>query len=125
MSKDTDFLDRRQAAEKARQAILDKFRARPAPDDPAMIERENARRALIEAREARTADRQRQKEVRERELAELAKLERERAELAALEAEAQKLREVEEARAQEELLKVQQKAARDARYAARKKRKKK
>ena len=35
--------ERRNTAAKARQAMLEKFRAKPSPDDPAVIERQAAR----------------------------------------------------------------------------------
>ena len=115
--KDNDPNFRREKAVAARQANLAQFREKPRPDSPEMLERAAARRAIAEARDIRQ---------RERAVAKKAQQEREAAELAArkaaeaIEAEARKTREVEEAA---QLL-IELKAARDARYAARKKRKK-
>jgi hypothetical protein len=50
---DDDFNERMSTAAKARQALLEKFRARPKPDDPAVVERQAARLATRLAREAR------------------------------------------------------------------------
>ena len=102
---DDDFNERLGTAAKARQALLEKFRARPKPDDPAAVERQAARLAVSHAREARKAER---KAARE---AEAARLQAETARQAAEEA------------AREAALEAERKAARDARYAARKARK--
>jgi hypothetical protein len=114
---DDDFNERLSAAAKAKQALLEKFRARPKPDDPAVIEREAARLATSQAREQRAAER---KAARD---AETRRLEEEAARKAAEEA-ARKAAEEAERVAQERALEVERKAARDARYAARKARKK-
>ena len=53
----TSFNGRREASEKAKQALLAKFKARPGPDDPERLKREAARRAIVEARDAREAAR--------------------------------------------------------------------
>src|ERR1700688_4223077 len=55
-----NFLDRQKAAANARKAQAEKFLARPKydPNDPAIIEREAKRRAVIEARGLRAAQRQ-------------------------------------------------------------------
>ena len=108
--KDT-FSDRRDAAAKAKQALLEKFRARAPEDDPELQARKEARRAVVEAREQRQAERKRAKEEEAARLA---------AEKAAAEAEAARLAAEEIASAKDLLAK--QKAARDARYAARKQR---
>ncbi|MBA3517683.1 MAG: hypothetical protein H0T75_08600 [Rhizobiales bacterium] len=114
--KEADFGDRKNAAANAKKALLEKFRAKPGPDDPAVQERQAQRQAVSEAREARAAERKAAKvaaEAAEKSAREAAvKAEGER--LAAEEAE----NEAEAAR-----LKAEQKAARDARYAARKARK--
>ena len=121
------FNDRLAAQADARKAALEKFRARPAPDDPAVLERIAAQKAVAEAREKRAAERKAEREAEKARLA---------AEEAARKAEA-------EARAREEAerekgeaerianldadkkaralaLAAEQKAKRDARYAARK-----
>ena len=51
--KEPNFADRQKAAAEARQKILDKFRARPAADDPAIKARE-AERALADEKERLT-----------------------------------------------------------------------
>jgi hypothetical protein len=91
---------RRENAEKAKQALRQLAQSMPGPNDPAFVARQAELKAIAEAREARAAARAEAKAQAERE-----RLEREAAEKAALEA--------------------KQKAERDARYAARKKRKKK
>jgi hypothetical protein len=110
--KEPSFADRQKAALEAKQNILNKFRAKPGPDDPAVMQRQAER-------EAQAALRAKAKQLRDAEKAE--KQIRE-AELAA-QAAAQLLREKEEAAAREVALEAERKAARDARYAARKKRK--
>jgi hypothetical protein len=110
--KEPSFADRQKAALEAKQNILNKFRAKPGPDDPAVMQRQAER-------EAQAAMRAKAKQLRDAEKAE--KQIRE-AELAA-QAAAQLVREKEEAAAREVALEAERKAARDARYAARKKRK--
>jgi Family of unknown function (DUF6481) len=110
--KEPSFADRQKAALEAKKNILNKFRAQPGPDDPAVMKR-------AAEREAQAALRAKAKLLREAEKAE--KLRRE-AELAA-EAAVRLAREKEEAAAREAALEAERKAARDARYAARKKRK--
>ena len=98
--KEPSFADRQKAAQQARKDILNKFRAQPGPDDPAVKQRQAER-------EAQAALRAKAKEARDAE-----KAERKLREAAAAAEEATRLaREKEDA------------AARDARYAARKKRK--
>ncbi len=111
--KQPSFADRQKAAQQARQNILNKFRAQPGPDDPAVMQRRAER-------EAQAAARAKIKEAREAAKAEQKRLEEEAAAAAA----AQLAREKEEAAARELTLEAERKAARDARYAARKKRKK-
>ena len=100
--KEPSFADRQKAAQEARQSILNKFRAKPGLDDPAVRQRQAER-------EAQAADRAKARLAREAE--------------AAAEAAAQLAREKEETAARELALEAERKAARDARYAARKKRK--
>lgn len=111
--KGDQFQDRIQNKAKAKQALLEKLKARPAADDPEVLKRQAERLAISEAREARAKERA---AAKEREAAEQAA--REEAERA--EEERRKIQEVED----EAKLKAEQKAARDARYAARKNRKK-
>jgi hypothetical protein len=110
--KEPSFADRQKAAQEARQNILNKFRAKPGLDDPAVRQRQAER-------EAQAAERARARLTREAAKAE--KIAREAEEAA--QAAAQLAREKEEAAAREVVLEAERKAARDARYAARKKRK--
>ena len=111
--KDNNLTERLQNAAQAKQALLQKFLAQPGPDDPIVKERQAKRKAMAAAREAR---------ARESESA-IARAEQERAELEARE-EAERAaileRELQDHIAHE----AEKKAIRDARYAARKKRKK-
>src|SRR4051812_41054585 len=61
--KGDDFNEKLSAAANAKKALLDKFRARPGPDDPAVREREEARRSVVAAREERAAERERAREA--------------------------------------------------------------
>jgi hypothetical protein len=113
--KNDTFSDRLTTAAKARSAALEKFRARPGPDDAAVLEREAAQKAISVARAARIAER---KAAREAEAV------RKAAEQAAHEAElkataAEQAKHAIEASERAAALAIAQKAARDARYAAR------
>jgi hypothetical protein len=110
--KEPSFADRQKAAQQARQNILTKFRSQPGVDDPAVAQRRAER-------EAQAAERAKAKLAREAEKAEQKRRDAEAAEQAA----AHLAREKEEAAAREVALEAERKAARDARYAARKKRK--
>jgi len=113
--KNDSFTNRLTSAANAKNALLERFRARPGPDDPAVVARRAEQAAIEAAREIRVAER---KAAREAEAARLA------AEQVALE-EARKAQDVELlARKAEEAARAEQraaeaKAARDARYAAR------
>jgi hypothetical protein len=114
--KEPDFKERQQAAAKARQAALEKFRANAA--DPAAAQRQQSRAVEAAdrtvAKQARAAEKAERK-IRDAEAAEKAKRD---AALAAERATAE--------RAKRKLaLEVEQKKARDERYAARKARGKK
>jgi hypothetical protein len=121
------FQDRQEAAAKARRAMADKFLARPKydPNDPAVVAREAERRRILEAR----VEREKERAIRkaEQEAAEAARKAAEEAarqeqlrleEIARHEAEASQ-------RAEQERVEYEKKLERDARYAARKERKKK
>jgi len=119
------FQDRQQAAAKARKAMAEKFLSRPKydPTDPAIVEREAKRKAILEAREAREIERQKRKvEEEAAEAARKAAEELARQEQLRLESEARAAEE-EAARAELERLEFEKKLERDARYAARKDRK--
>jgi hypothetical protein len=111
--KEPSFADRQKAAQEARKNILNKFRSQPGPDDPAVKQRQAER-------EAKAVERAEAKVAREAVKAE----QKRREEEAAVEAVAQLAREKEEAAAKEVALEAERKAARDARYAARKKKRK-
>jgi len=121
------FADRQAAAAKARKAMAEKFLANSKhdPTDPAVIEREARRKAILEARALRDAERARRRaeeaaaEVARKAAEEAARQEQLRREALVREAEAQRLRE------EQERLDYEKKLERDARYAARKERKKK
>jgi len=107
------LVDRLEAAAKARQATVARFRARPATDDPVVLAGQSARRAIIQARKIRANEREMARLAAEarREAEALAERERQAAELA--------LQAAERAERQAALA-AEQKAARDARFAARK-----
>jgi hypothetical protein len=108
--KEPSFTDRQKAAQEARKILLNKFRAQPSPNDPAVKARQAEREALAAERAKAALAR------------EAAKAERKRVEVeVAAATAAQLLRENEEALARQAALESDQKAARDARYAARKK----
>ena len=123
----TRFTDRQAAAANARKAMAEKFRANSKydPADPAVIEREAKRKAILEARVVRDAERAKRKaeeataEAARRAAEEAARHEQSRLEALAREAEAQRKREL------DEQVEYERKLERDARYAARKERKKK
>jgi hypothetical protein len=108
----TNFDDRLSAAAAAKQALLERFRARPSPDDPAEIARQAALKAISDARDVRAAERKAAKEAEAARLAAEEAARRAQEQIAASEAKAR-------AAAQE----AERKAIRDARYAARKARK--
>ncbi len=96
--------------------MMAKFRQRPGPDDPAVSERRLARAAVSAAREGRLADRETKRLAEEAELATVR-------EAQAADQVAQERRAAVEKEANDAKLETERKAARDARYAARKARK--
>jgi hypothetical protein len=108
--------DRRQTAAKALKAMQERFAQRPGPDDPAIEARRAERQAVMAAREIRRAEleekRQKDREREAEQAARIAAEEQQRREQEARDAQASAEREA--------ALKLEQKAARDARYAARK-----
>ena len=60
--KGTEFSDRSKNSTEAKKALLERFKARPAADDPTVLARQEERRQIIEAREVREAERRRLKE---------------------------------------------------------------
>ncbi|MGL4243620.1 MAG: DUF6481 family protein [Beijerinckiaceae bacterium] len=96
-----NFSDRQAAAAEARKALLDKFKSRPAEDDPAVLARKAEREAVLTARAEREAVKAKARAEEEAKLAVI------RAEKEAQEAAERSAREAQEA------------AARAAREAAR------
>ncbi|TPL57866.1 hypothetical protein FJ942_12585 [Mesorhizobium sp. B2-4-2] len=125
--REKDIFERRNAANEAKKALLERFKSKPAADDPAVLARQAERKAILAAREIREAEKARLKQERlAREAIEKAERETaaEAARVAAEEA-AQaeaRIREAEEAERIARLLadEAERKAKRDARYAARK-----
>jgi hypothetical protein len=121
------FADRQAAAAKARKEMAEKFLANSKydPADPAVVEREAKRKEILEARKIRDIERAERKAEEAAAVAvrraaeEAARQEQLRLEAFAREAELQRQRE------EEERLEYERKLERDARYAARKERKKK
>lgn len=111
--KGSTFKDRAEAAAQAKKALLESFNARPSIDDPAYKARMEQRRVVAEAREQRAAERHR---FKEEETARLKAEQEARLKFEAEEAE----RKAAEAAARDEAIRNERKAARDARYAARK-----
>jgi Family of unknown function (DUF6481) len=107
-SKDPDFVERRNAATKANRAALEKFRAHAA--DPALAERQTTQ----------AAERSVAKRAREIQKAEIKARDAERAMRAKRDADEQAERALAETARRELALQTERKAARDARYAARK-----
>ncbi|TPK89651.1 hypothetical protein FJ934_12270 [Mesorhizobium sp. B2-4-12] len=125
--REKDIFERRNAANEAKKALLERFKSKPAADDPAVLARQAERKAILAAREIREAEKARLKQEKlAREAAEKAEREAaaETARIAAEEAAAAeaKIREAEETERIARLLadEAERKAKRDARYAARK-----
>ena len=117
--KNDDFNNRLTSAAQAKTALLERFRARPGPDDPAVIARRAEQAAIEAAREVRAAERKIAKEAEAKRLAEEQARLLEEQQAKDVELQARKAEEA--ARALARL--AEQKAARDARYAARRARK--
>jgi hypothetical protein len=105
--------DRLKDAANARKGAVDRFRSRPAADDPEVVAKQAARQAVSQAREARIAERDALRRVSEAERAREAVAEQARAadEMA---------RQASETIAREAADNAERKIVRDARYAARK-----
>jgi hypothetical protein len=111
--KDQDLKERLDRATKARQAALEKFKARPGPDDPAVLKRQEERMAIAAAREAREVERKAQKAKEAEERAAREAVEK-------VEREARERREAIEKVIRDAAEATERKAERDRRYAARK-----
>jgi hypothetical protein len=117
-----DFNERLSTAAKAKQATLEKFRARARADDPAVLERQAARLATSQARDARKAARAAEITRSEEEAIRHAAEEAARKATVAAEEAARKAAAEAEKAALEVALEAERKTARDACYAARKSR---
>ena len=115
--KDDTLAERLKKAASARAATVERFRAQPGPEDPGEIQRRATQQELAKSRDLRRAA---QKAAR---LAEDAQALAEASARKAADQEERIAREQQEV-AKGELLKAKQKVERDARYAARKQRKK-
>ncbi|HWE15571.1 MAG TPA: DUF6481 family protein [Hyphomicrobiaceae bacterium] len=111
--KEKTFADRLQEAATARKVALERFRARPAADDPEVVKRREERMAIAAAREAREAERRAAKEAE-------AVVRAEREAIEKTEREARERKEAVEKLIRDAAEAAERKAARDARYAARK-----
>src|SRR5262245_49290070 len=111
--KDQNRLERLERAAKAKQQILEKFRSRPAADDPAVVARAAERKAIAEAREARDKEREERKGKEANARAQPEAVER-------AEREARERREPVEKVIRDAAEAAERKAERDRRYAARK-----
>ena len=115
-----DFDERLSAAASAKQAVLERFRAKVSGSDPELVKKQAERIEIAQAREARIAARKAAREAKEA----LERAEREAREAAErAEREEREARERAEAAAWKAALEEEKKAERDARYAARKARK--
>ena len=111
--KKNPLADRLRDVANARQEAVDRFRSRPAADDPEVVAKQAARQAVSQAREARIAERDALRRVSEAERAREAVAEQARAadEMA---------RQASETIARDAADNAERKIVRDARYAARK-----
>jgi len=111
--KDQNRLERLERAAKAKQQILEKFRARPPADDPAVLARLAERKAIAEARGRREKERAERKRIEAEERAQREAIEK-------AEREARERREAIEKVIRDAAEAAERKAERDRRYAARK-----
>jgi Family of unknown function (DUF6481) len=107
--KEPGFTDRQKSAHQAKQNLLNKFRSQPGPDDPEVAKRRAEREEIAAKREKARVERDAAKAEEVRRAAEAAAAEATRI-----------AREKEDEIARLAELEVEQKAKRDARYAARK-----
>ena len=116
--KGSTFTDRRDEAAAAKRALIERFKARPAADDPAVVARAAERKAVAEARDARTVERNKRKEEQDLQRQAELRTQQEAEARAADEAVAKAV----EQTARDEAIRAERKAQRDAKYAARKSR---
>ncbi len=113
-----DIEERKQAAIAAKQAMLNRFKA--AASDPELEKRKAERAAVVAARQKREAEREAERKKKEAELAAEKAREAERLAEEQRKTEAEAARLVAEEEELNQMMLAEQKAARDARYAARK-----
>jgi hypothetical protein len=125
--REKDVFERRNAANEAKKALLARFKSRPAEDDPEVLARKAERRAILEARAIREAEKEKLRQERLAREAEERRIREAAEEAARLEAEERARIEAQAKEAEENeriarLLadEAERKAKRDARYAARK-----
>ena len=119
-----NFADRQNTANKAKQALLKKAKAKDPTKDPKFAEHQEARRVAAIARDARLAERKAERAA-EKERREKEKADAETARIAAEIAEKERIEAEAIAAAEAEVTRLaDQKAERDRRYAARKARRK-
>jgi hypothetical protein len=118
--RDQNFVERLNVATAAKKAMRERLRAKQSTDDPLILERRAARQAITAARETRVANRKAARELEKlRQAADQEAWDTEAAlQTATQEARSTELQVEEKVRAAS--LEAEQKAARDARYAARK-----
>jgi uncharacterized protein DUF6481 len=117
---DQSLQDRLSLAAAAKRSMLEKFKKSLILDDPVKIENRRKREAVLAARAEREAQREAVRLQREAELAKQALIAAEAAAAAKRAIDEQTVREAAEQEERQASLLVEQKAARDARYAARK-----
>jgi Family of unknown function (DUF6481) len=115
-----DLWQRQNDSAQAKKGMLEKFRAKPGPDDPAVAARRAARETMHAERAVRAVKREATKQAREADLAEQAVRAAELAAQAEREAAEETARAAAEQAKRETAILAEQKAARDQRYAARK-----
>ncbi|MEN5082057.1 DUF6481 family protein [Bosea sp. TWI1241] len=93
---DRHFTDRQAKSASAKKALLERFKSRPGPDDPVMVQRRAEREAIAAARLAREAEKEEARREAER-LAAIERAAREEAERIA-EAEREAIRKAEQAK---------------------------
>jgi len=112
-----DSLEERQKASRiSKKAMLERFSARPGPDDPATAEKRLARQAISAARDVRRAELEQRKQAERDAQSAQAALDAAQSQQQLEQA----AREAAEKVEQDAALKIEQKKARDAKYAARK-----
>jgi Family of unknown function (DUF6481) len=115
-----DFGQRQKESAQAKKAMLEKFRAAPGPDDPAVAERQAAREKVVSERLTRAAKREAEKIAHEAELAARAARDAQLAAQAEREAADLSARAKADQDERDAALRAEQKTARDQRYAQRK-----